>query len=112
MQTQLLARNPDAKLHVYALWTNKLFGDSRARWDAAGMTDPRVVHLWDGDDLAGQWLAEHVDGYQGPDWDTWLLFGPDATWTTAPGPLRDWGSPVIDTHQDLTRTITPLLSRG
>ncbi len=48
MQSEILATRPQAKLRVYAIWTSKLFGDARDRWDAAGLTDRRVVHLWDG----------------------------------------------------------------
>ena len=79
MQSKLLEAHPHARLRVYAIWVNKLFGDARNRWDAAGLTDPRVVHLWDADDVSGGWLAGNVAGYQGSDWDTYLLFGPDAT---------------------------------
>ena len=50
-----------------------LFGDARSCWDAAGLTDPRVVHLWDAEDVSGGWLAANVAGYQGGDWDTYLL---------------------------------------
>ena len=98
MQSDILEANPTARLRVYAIWTNKLFGDARNRWDADGLTDPRVVHLWDAD-VAGDWLVGHVSGYQGGDWDTYLLFGPDATWTSQPEPLRSSGSPV-DGHID------------
>ena len=52
MQSKLLNAHPDARLRVYAIWVNKLFGDARNRWDAAGLTDPRVVHLWDTDDVS------------------------------------------------------------
>ena len=113
MQSEILASHPTAKLRVYALWTNKLFGDARNRWDAAGLTDPRVTHLWDGTDVAGDWLAGHVAGYQGGDWDTYLLFGPDATWREAsvpPSPLRSSGSPVDANADTLRQAIDPLLT--
>jgi hypothetical protein len=84
VQSKLLNAHPHARLRVYAIWVNKLFGDARNRWDAAGLTDPRVVHLWDADDVSGGWLADNVTGYRGGDWDTYLLFGPDATWTSQP----------------------------
>jgi hypothetical protein len=87
VQSKLLEAHPHARLRVYAIWVNKLFGDARNRWDAAGLTDPRVVHLWDADDVSGGWLAGNVAGYQGSDWDTYLLFGPEATWTGQPAPL-------------------------
>ena len=44
---------------------------------------------------------------QGGDWDTYLLFGPDATWTTHPGPLRDSGGPVDHQIDDLRLALDP-----
>jgi hypothetical protein len=110
VQSEILAAHPHARLHVYAIWTNKLFGDARDRWDAAGLTDSRVTHLWDGTDVSGAWLARNVSGYQGADWDTYLLFGPEATWTGQPTPLRSSGGPVDDQLDTLRRAIDPLLA--
>jgi hypothetical protein len=110
VQSQLLNPNPQARLRVYAIWVNKQVGDARSRWDAAGLTDPRVIHLWDAKDVSGAWLAGNVPGYQGSDWDTYLLFGPEATWTSQPSPLRSSGAPVFDRIQDLSQTLTPLLT--
>jgi hypothetical protein len=106
----ILEASPRARLRVYAIWVNKLFGDARNRWDAAGLTDPRVVHLWDADDVAGDWLATNVSGYEGGDWDTYLLFGPDATWASQPAPLASFGGPVDRQIDDLRRALTPLLA--
>lgn len=110
MQSQILTAYPQARLRVYAIWTSKVFGDARRRWDAAGLTDRRVVHLWDGDDVAGAWLAGHVSGYEGGDWDTYLLFGPEATWTSQPAPLRSSGSPVDEQIDALRHAVSPLLA--
>ena len=110
MQSDILKAHPTARLRVYAIWTNKLFGDARRRWDGAGLIDPRVVHLWDGNDVSGDWLAGHVTGYQGSDWDTYLLFGPDATWTSQPTPLRSSGGPVDDQIDALSQAVSPLLA--
>ena len=110
MQSEILTTHPSARLRVYAIWTNKLFGDARHRWDAAGLTDPRVVHLWDANDVSGDWLAANVDGYQGGDWDTYLLFGPEATWASQPRPLRSSGGPVTDQIDALSRALGPLLA--
>ena len=96
MQSDILEANPTARLRVYAIWTNKLFGDARNRWDA--------------DDVAGDWLAGHVSGYQGGDWDTYLLFGPEATWSGRPGPLRSSGSPVDEQVGVLRDAVAPLLA--
>jgi hypothetical protein len=69
-----------------------------------------VVHLWDAKDVSGAWLAANVPGYQGSDWDSYLLFGPEATWTSHPTPLRSSGVPVFDRIQELSQAITPLLT--
>ena len=110
MQSKLLEAHPHAHLRVYAIWVNKLFGDARNRWDAAGLTDPRVVHLWDAEDVSGSWLADNVAGNQGGDWDTYLLFGRDATWTSQPTPLASSGSPVDHQINDLRQALNPLLA--
>ena len=103
MQSKLLEAHPHARL-------NTRCGEARTRGDAAGLTDPRVVHLWDADDVSGGWLAANVAGNQGSDWDTYLLFGPDATWTSRPGPLRNSGSPVDHQIDDLRQALDPLLA--
>jgi hypothetical protein len=108
VQSEILKAHPQARLRVYAIWTNKLFGDARNRWDAAGLTDPRVVHLWDAADVSGAWLVDHVRGYQGGDWDSYLLYGPDATWTSQPAPLRSSGGPVDDQIDALTQAFNQL----
>jgi hypothetical protein len=110
VQSKLLNAHPHARLRVYAIWVNKLFGDARNRWDAARLTDPRVVHLWDADDVAGGWLATNVTGYEGGDWDTYLLFGPQATWTSQPTPLASSGSPVDQQINNLRRALDQLLA--
>ena len=110
MQSEILGTHPNAKVKVYAIWANKLFGDARDRWDAAGLTDHRVTHLWDGPDVSGGWLAANVEGFAGSDWDTYLLFGPDATWTARPGPLLASGAPVDAELDRLQLAIGPLLS--
>ena len=108
---KILQTYPAANLRVYAIWVSKLFGDARHRWDAAGLTDPRVNHLWDERHHAGAWLVRHQPGYQGPGWDTWLLFGPDATWTaTRPPALRGSGYTVVDAITDLDQTLTAFVA--
>jgi len=62
-----------------------------------------VVHLWDAKDVSGAWLAGNVPGDQG----SYLLFGPEATWTSQPSPLRSCGAPVFDRIQELSQTLTP-----
>lgn len=106
MQEQILEQNPDADLRVYAIWTERLFLDSRALWDGAGLDDPRVVHLWDDDDLAGPWFAEHQPDLGGVDWDFYLLYDADAAWDDAP---VDTGFSVRGEGERLVDAVTPLI---
>ena len=109
MQAQILERYRGAKLRVYVIWTVKLIFDSRDQWHGGGLIDPRVIHLWDQQDVLGDWFVAHLPDYQGSDWDAYLLFGPAATWTAQPPPLISSGSSVIDTKDALASGIAPLL---
>jgi hypothetical protein len=97
-------------LRVYVLWTIKLTFDARDQWDGGGLSDPRVVHLWDPQDLIGNWFVAHEPDNQAGDWDAYLLFGPTARWTSQPPPLISSGSTVIATRDQLAQSIGPLLS--
>lgn len=112
MQNHILTTHPHARLAVFALWTDKFFWDSRSEWDTAGLTDHRVVHLWDGKDIAGDWFVTHLPNYQGGEWDAYLLFGPKAVWTSIPHPLLSSGSTVIGSSGQLQASILPLLRHG
>ena len=109
MQSQILTHYRSAKLRVYVIWTVKLTFDSRDQWDGGGLIDPRVVHLWDPQDILGNWFVDHLPDYQGSDWDAYLLFGSAATWTAQPPHLISSGSSVIDTKDTLAASIAPLL---
>jgi hypothetical protein len=111
VSSEILARHPKADLRVYALWTDRLLNDSRAQWDGGGLDDARVLHFWDGPDVAGQYFARDVPAYQGGTWDAYVLFGPDARWDTRPGPLLGSGSPVIAHTDELARQAAQLISR-
>ena len=113
MQQNVLERYPSARLRVYAIWTDKRFFDSRDQWDAAGLVDRRVTHLWDGDDIAGEWLVGNDPGFHGGDWDAYALFRPDALWTASSPPRpASSGSTVIGSADDIAATIGPLLTAG
>ncbi|MGH7747338.1 MAG: hypothetical protein ACREQ5_21655 [Candidatus Dormibacteria bacterium] len=110
MQHNVLERYPRARIRVYAVWTDKRFFDSRDKWDAAGLVDRRVTHLWDGPDLAGQWLVDHAPDFRGGDWDAYALFGPETTWTRTPPTLVSSGSTVIGSSDELARAMVPLVA--
>ncbi len=111
MQQEILEQNPDAELRVYAIWIDRMFLDTRERWDGAGLIDPRVTHLWDGPGVSGGWFVGNLPAYDGgSDWDFYLLFGPEAEWTETPAPLLSSGVTVIGESERLRRDIAPLLS--
>jgi hypothetical protein len=64
----------------------------------------------DAEDVSGARLAGNVQGYRGSDWDTYLLFGAEATWTSQPTPLRSSGAPVFDQTEQLNKALEPLLT--
>jgi hypothetical protein len=73
------------------------------------MPDLRVLHFWDAERFAGPWFAKTVTGEPGYMWDAYLLYGPDATWDQAPGPLIDTGGTIIDTGPRLRDKLAPLI---
>ncbi len=84
-------------------------GDHRSAWDADVLPDPRVAHFWDASRIAGPWFARNIEGADGFMWDTYLLYGLDATWNQAPWPLLSSGGTIIDTSAELRDKLTPLL---
>ena len=111
MQNQLLAQTPSTKLRVYAVWLPMLGGDAREEWNGTTMSDPRVLHFWDGEMVIGQWFAKQVDGYEGIAWDVYYLYGPDATWQTVPSPLVGSGSTIYGERQTLKTQLSTLLKQ-
>ena len=88
--------------------------DARSRWGWTGgvLTDPRTSHFWDEKRVVGRWFAEQGTGDSdgGIVWDTYYLYGPDASWDSKPGPLISTGTTVRDKVDELTNKITPLLN--
>lgn len=101
--------HPAADVHVYAVWFEVLGGDAKSEWDPDVMPDPRVTHLWDVEPVTPFWFAENVDQTAGFVWDTYLLYGADATWDEIPAPLVDVGATVIERRERLRASILPLL---
>ena len=115
VQTNILEAYPDADIDVTAVWFNMLFSDSRESWDPNLLTDPRVTHYWDPDQDIGRWFDqnEQVIGFEfnkGPVvWDSFLLFGPEATWSGFPAPLISFGNTVIADNDELHEATMTLL---
>jgi hypothetical protein len=115
VQTELLEKHRDAQLNVYAVWFNMMWSDSRDRWPPDVLTDPRVVHFWDEDKLAGRWYEENVTRQEPAsdriEWDAYFLHGPDVSWQEDPPELVSWGHPIVSTSErlrtDLYRALKP-----
>jgi hypothetical protein len=91
VQDEILAKNGAQDVRVYAVWFNMLFGDSRARWDGAGLVDSRVTHLWDEQKVVGNWYSANVTHQRGTTWDSM--------------PSTGRGPPISDPRQLWAETI-------
>ncbi len=113
MQREILESYRTSNLRVYAIWVPFLgAGRQSAELSERLLPDPRVLQYWDGSALTSQWFAKNVEHSSFPAWDVYYLYGPEATWTSAPGPLVSSGGSVIGRSSALRAAITPLLARG
>lgn len=115
MQEHILDQYPDASLRVFTVWLPMLATDAREEWDPSALADERVSHFWDEERVVGQSLADQSVGDLGSSgivWDAYFVFGPEAGWGSAPGPLLAAGAPVIDATADLEKALVPLLRKS
>jgi hypothetical protein len=82
--------------------------DSRSLIDTRVLNDRRVTNYYDPGKVVGKWFADHSDAGGGVIWDAYYLYGPEATWTEQPGPLRSSGGPVIESSGDLAAAFSKL----
>jgi hypothetical protein len=116
VQTELLQKNPQAKLVVHAVWFNVMPGDTRESWPADLLTDSRVIHHWDERRVVGRFFGADSElrgrgliGFGGVMWDTYLLFGRNAEWTERPAPLVGAGYTIIQGSQHLAADLKSAL---
>lgn len=107
MRSNILQKYPSADARVYAIWFNMLNGDSKALIDRKVLNDHRVTNYYDSNRVVGTWFAQQ-SGDGGVTWDAYYLFGPDATWTSAPQPLVSSGGTVIGSSADLAAAFANL----
>ena len=105
VQRELLQKHPDLDLKVYAIWFNMVATDDRSRWDSSLIRDPRVLYLWDPEKVVGRWFGKHPDYGNGSAvwWDTYLLYGREATWEQQPTDLISTGHTILMTSGDLLK---------
>ena len=95
-------------MQFYVVWLNQRSTDARETIDATTLEDPRVKQYWDGEGITGTYFAENDLGglgYSGFVYDVYYVFGPDASWADAPGPLAGAGVPVVSDVEKLLADI-------
>ncbi len=118
MQKEILEKQPNADVRVYAIWFSMIESDSRPAWPRDALTDPRVTHLWDEERALGRWYAQDLklkvwsrtlktstDAL----WDAYLLYGPEARWTSGPKPLVSWGATIMESRKELLPNLQSLI---
>lgn len=113
VQKDLLAANPDAELEVLAVWFNMYQGDDRSQWPAQLLTDPRVVHYWDRDQILGRYYAEHVTDRRMGDieWDAYFLYSPDSRGEEALPAAIVSGAPIVHNTEQLEEALNERVFR-
>ncbi len=95
-------------MQFYVVWLNQRSTDAADEIDATILDDQRVTQYWDGEGITGIYFAE-TDlgglGYSGFVYDTYYVFGPDATWEDAPGPVVGARVPVVSYVEELLADI-------
>jgi hypothetical protein len=105
-----LDKSGSEHLKVYTIWVPFLGASEQApNLSQRVMQDDRVTQLWDGADLTSDWFAKNIDHTSFPAWDRYYLFGPQAHWGSAPGPLVSSGGSIIGQSSSLDAAIGPLL---
>jgi hypothetical protein len=90
---------------VLVVWMPVLAGDSREAWNRSVISDPRVTQLWDQNQVLGTWLQQHGGAF----WDTFLVYGPKARWTSHPTVPSASGSPIIGATDSLSHALAATL---
>ena len=111
MQEEILDRNREADVEVYAVWLPMIASDARSEWKQSLLPDGRVVHLWHEQRVTGRRFARQTwyDRNVEVAWDIYVLFGPDARWNGSPAPLISWGETVIDARERLRRDFLAMV---
>ena len=112
MQSEILEKHRSARLEVDVVWLPMLAGDSEQLIDRRVLSDPRVTYYWDPGRTVGAWFSGHVTHKPGITWDAYFLYGPQATWGSAPAPLVSRGSSVIGTQGRLLSDFDRLEAAG
>lgn len=118
MQKEILEAKPEANLRVYAIFFEMVEGDRGAKFRVNPkelLDDPRVTMFWDDRKVAGHWFDENVTKLgerQGDpnriEWDSYVLFGPQAQWGEGPPDHVSWGRPLVQEAERLRADLESL----
>jgi len=105
VQKEILEARPDADLRVYAIYFEMVEDDREAKSRVKPtdlLDDPRVTSFWDDRKIAGRWFDQNVtklgEREGNPDrveWDSFVLFDPQAQWGESPPDHVSWGRPLV-----------------
>ena len=96
-------------------------GDSRSKWPATLLTDPRAIHLWDESRLLGtRYLAQlpSLMSSRAPAtltptadalWDAFFVFPRGVRWADPMPHPASWGYPIMVTKDDLVHALDAAL---
>jgi hypothetical protein len=99
VQSEILEKQRDAKVKIYAIWFRNLPADFRFTWPSAVLDDPRVTNLWDSQKSAGNWYASNLTQRRsGPEWDTWIVYPAGRAFADS---QMAWGHPIITSRERL-----------
>jgi hypothetical protein len=107
VRSDILQKYPSSAVRVYVVWVDMLAGDSRQLVDTRVLNDPRATSYYDPRKVVGAWYAQRL-GDEGIVWDAYFLYGPEAAWSTTPGPLLSSGRTVIGSSDDLASAFRKL----
>lgn len=115
MQKEILEKNPEGNVRVYAIWFSMLPTDARRMWRWGGNTlsDSRVTHFWDEQKLVGRWFGKNINQDEasgGVVWDAYYLYPAGAEWTSKPPDAIGSGGTVREKVDELNQKMASLLT--
>jgi hypothetical protein len=113
VREEILEKQPEARLKVYAIWFNMIWTDSRSRWPAEILADPRVQHFWDEGRVVGRWYEENVT-HRGDEveWDAFFVYGPETAWDAKPPQVVTWDRTIVGAKERLREALRQLLEKA
>jgi len=85
VQQKVVQQIADSELRIYSVWVPTMARDSHKEAQRATVFLPgdRVEHFWTPDLQVANSFREGIGLAEGPVWDVYLLYGPEAFWQDA-----------------------------